>query len=305
MRLQRLTTRADGVTVPKQFCSLRSGRSLLQDTVARALQLTPRARVVVVVVDAQAPWWRPQLADLPPENVLVQPGNRGTAIAVLFAVGAILARDPRARIAVLPSDHFLAQPGPLLATLQRALHRTALDRQCLHLLGIEPDSPDTEYGWVVPGADLGRGVVRVERFVEKPAAPVAAALMAAGALWHSFVLASAARAVWALGESVCSAATAALAAALATPSATRAQALAELWPSLPDLDFARHLLPGHEERLRMLRVPACGWTDLGTPARLGACVAQLLRQPGAQLTVRDPAIVDLVQAAREQHLVMA
>ena len=47
-RLRDLTTR-DGVSTPKQFCSLAGGRSLLGDALARAARVVPRKRVVVVV----------------------------------------------------------------------------------------------------------------------------------------------------------------------------------------------------------------------------------------------------------------
>ena len=46
-------------------------------------------------------------------------------------------------------------------------------------------------------------------------------------------------------------------------------ALAGLYEVLPTLDFSRQVLQGRESLLRVLRVPACGWTDLGTPDRVG------------------------------------
>jgi hypothetical protein len=48
------------------------------------------------------------------------------------------------------------------------------------------------------------------------------------------------------------------------------QDLAPLYSSLVAKDFSRDLLHRAEARLRVLRVPACGWADLGTPERLAA-----------------------------------
>ena len=42
-------------------------------------------------------------------------------------------------------------------------------------------------------------------------------------------------------------------------------------------DFSRDVLQGSEDSLRLQPVPPCGWTDLGTPARVAACLALLQR----------------------------
>ena len=45
------------------------------------------------------------------------------------------------------------------------------------------------------------------------------------------------------------------------------EALQELFGRLPEYDFCLQRDPS---RLRLVAVPACGWTDLGTPARLAS-----------------------------------
>jgi hypothetical protein len=42
----------------------------------------------------------------------------------------------------------------------------------------------------------------------------------------------------------------------------------DLYRDLPLIDFSRQVLQGAESMLRVLRVPRCGWNDLGTPKRL-------------------------------------
>ena len=49
-------------------------------------------------------------------------------------------------------------------------------------------------------------------------------------------------------------------------------ALGELYERLPNLDFSRDVLEGAEDTLRVLAVPGCGWSDLGTPQRVVECV---------------------------------
>jgi mannose-1-phosphate guanylyltransferase len=50
-------------------------------------------------------------------------------------------------------------------------------------------------------------------------------------------------------------------------------AATDLYRDLPEVDFSRHILQGADSMLRVLQVPRCGWSDLGTPKRL----AQTLR----------------------------
>src|SRR5690606_11948456 len=103
-RLRALTTKPCGTAVPKQFCSLDGGRSLLEQAILRASTLVPRERSCTIVAQQHRQWWSecPELTRLPPRNLLVQPRNRGTGIGVLYSVLHILARDPDARIVMLP-----------------------------------------------------------------------------------------------------------------------------------------------------------------------------------------------------------
>ena len=50
--------------------------------------------------------------------------------------------------------------------------------------------------------------------------------------------------------------------------------LSSLYEQLPQIDFSRDVLEVFSSSLRLVRVPACGWSDLGTPKR----VAETLRR---------------------------
>lgn len=280
-RLAELTTDRHGVVVPKQFCSLRGGRSLLLDAIDRALRLAPRERVVAVVAAEHERWWRPQLACLPAANVVVQPENRGTTAGLALPLATVLARDPEANVAVLPSDHFVRRPDVLTRVMQSALAHSAAHADQVVLLGIEPDGPDTEYGWIVPAGDGGVGEARprdVFAFVEKPPLPRAAALLQGGAVWNSFLFAGRAATVHGLCARHAAATVAAIDAAVARPAAERAIALDTVYRSLPTQDFSKVVLHGSASRLRVVMVPECGWTDLGTPRRVADCLAVLERR---------------------------
>src|SRR5512147_1706981 len=112
-RLRSLTTTAVGVAVPKQFCSLRGGPSLLHDAVRRAESIAPAERICTIVAKQHSRWWEDVLKLLPERNVIVQPDNRGTGVGILLPLLRIMMRDPDARVVLLPSDHHVRDEAVL------------------------------------------------------------------------------------------------------------------------------------------------------------------------------------------------
>ena len=268
-RLRRLTTDGTGNAVPKQFCSLRNGPSLLQHALHRAENLAPRRRICAVVARQHARWWRDSLSSLPAPNIVVQPENRGTAVGILLALLHILERDSIARVLVLPSDHHVTDELALSGAMARAVVRLRKEPEALVLLGMPPDDADTELGYIVPAAGGADGVARVANFIEKPSPPEARVLISRGALWNSFIIAAHAPTLLALFTARDPALVARMQAAVKSSRGGDNSALSGLYDVLPTLDFSSQVLHGREALLRVLRVPACGWTDLGTPERVG------------------------------------
>lgn len=273
-RLSELTRLGNGASVPKQFCSLTGGPSLLQDTLARAARIVPAERTLAIVAAEHRLWWHDELAELPEENVVEQPLNRGTAAGVLLPLLEILRRDPEATVVMLPTDHFVADEAVLEQAIRRGLGEVRRNPEEIVLLGIAPDAPDSEYGWVVPGGEASDDAFRVRSFVEKPPREFAEQLMLRGGVWNSFLMVASGRALRALYLRRRPSLLHALALApRRSDGSLDPVALARLYASIPSSDFSRELLQGSEDRLRLVTVPACGWSDLGTPARLAACVA--------------------------------
>ncbi len=292
-RLAGLTRLDDGSTAPKQFCSLRGGRSLLGDALRRALRISPFERTLVVVAERHRAYWEAELRHLPRENILVQPLNRGTTSGVLLPLLTVLRRDHDARVVLLPSDHFVANERILADSVGAALFALAAQPASVVLLGITPDGAETDYGWIVPGP--ARGSLRsVDSFVEKPPAPLARELYERGGLWNSFLLTARGLSLAALFAEQTPDLFEAFEQALGCATSRQAEALRELYEGLPNSDFSRAVLQNSPERLRVLRVPPCGWTDLGTPARVADCVRRFPQRRRA----REPrCVVDLSQRA--------
>lgn len=267
-RLQQLTIER-GVPRPKQYCSLRGGRSLLQTALTRAGNVVPRERTLVVVANQHERFWRTDLAGFPARNIIVQPRNRGTSAGILLPLLEVLARDAEAHVLLLPSDHEVAKESVMASSMRRAMDALAGPHSGVTLLGISPDGPESDYGWIVPAA---LGDRRVARFVEKPEPLLARELLAYGAVWNSFLLAATGAALLELFERRLPSLVARFREAAAQPEAL-ATRLEALYATLPTSDFSREVLQGSEEHLRLEVVPPCGWTDLGTPERVLACLA--------------------------------
>ncbi|MHC5211701.1 MAG: sugar phosphate nucleotidyltransferase [Planctomycetota bacterium] len=271
-RLEGLT-RAGGQPIPKQFCSFCSDRSLLGDTLARARRQLPVDHVVVVVAEQHRCWWERDLTEVPPENVVVQPMNRGTAAGLLTGALRIAHHDREASTIVMPSDHFVRDEDVLDHTLDGVFAEAERWRQSVVLLGITPDEPDTGYGWIVPGEMSASRSAPVRTFVEKPERALAERLMRAGALWNSFLLAARVEVLLELYDQTLPWMMWLFRFGPRGPRREEAW-YRDIYGGLPSKDVSRDILERCTDRLRVARAPHMGWSDLGTPERLARCLAR-------------------------------
>jgi len=269
-RVRGLTRDRWGHAAPKQYASIDGSTTLLGITVERAKKLSPLERIVPIVAEQHQRWWATELAEIPPENVIVQPENRGTAAGILLPLLWITERDPDALLVILPSDHGVASEDTLHTAIMNALLGTASARAGLVLLGVTPERPEPGYGWILPRPGERDGLHPIATFREKPDAAAAASLLGRGALLNSFILIADGRFLLNLFETDLP--------QLWQPlhpvfdegwdRPERNRDLSRLYRSIPVLDFSKDLLERSAEKLWVYPVPACGWLDLGTPDRL-------------------------------------
>jgi mannose-1-phosphate guanylyltransferase len=275
-RLQALTRDADGVSVPKQFCSLQGGPCLLEDALQRASNVAPFRRLCAVVAAQHRRWWEPLVGNLPEQNAIVEPHNRGTAHGVLLSLLHIRARDPDAHVVLLPADHYVADEATLATSLRRAAELARSNDRAVYLLGIEAEIPDPELGYILPSPRRFSGSpTQVVQFVEKPTVARAMALIDQGALWNAFIIAGSVSALLRLFDSSFSSAIALIGHLAERRIEVQAARLEQLYERLPSVDFSHGVLQSREATLQVLPVPRCGWTDLGTPQRVGVTLQRL------------------------------
>lgn len=169
---------------PKQFLELAGPQPLLVQTIHRLSELIPTDRVLVVTSAALADRTRAALPQLPPENVLAEPRAASTGPALAWATATAARRDPDASLLSLHADWFVGDDAAFRDTAATALGvAERLDR--LVTVGVEATRPEESYGYIVPGEALDPDAREVDRFVEKPSADNARALIADGALWNT------------------------------------------------------------------------------------------------------------------------
>ena len=173
---------------PKQLLNIVGRDTMLRQTTGRLAPLFPPSRLWVVTNSEQAADVRRQLPRLPAAHILSEPVGRNTAAAIGLAAAHLLhhclGKENDALMAVLPADHYIAQPEQYLQVVRAALH-VAHAPGSLVVLGIPPSRPETGYGYIERGtANRLRAeripVFTVRRFTEKPSLGRAQRYVASG-----------------------------------------------------------------------------------------------------------------------------
>jgi mannose-1-phosphate guanylyltransferase len=154
---------------PKQFLRIFDGRSLIEMTFTRVSRLLDAESIFVSTNEQYRDLVHEHLPSMPEVNILTEPARRNTAPAIALCCFTIESRDQAGPtcIAILPSDHFIADEAEFVRVLDRAF-AFAEQSSMLVTIGIEPTEPNTGYGYLDIGEVIDCDVARVERFVEKP-----------------------------------------------------------------------------------------------------------------------------------------
>jgi mannose-1-phosphate guanylyltransferase len=170
---------------PKQFLPLGGDgvETLLQASVRRMGALVGVEQVLIVTSAQHAELVREQLPSLPAANVLLEPVGRNTAPCLAWAAAHVRRRAAKAVIAAVPADPHVGDEQAYVAALDRAL--SAAEAGPIATIGIVPTRPETGYGYLELGPEVGTGVRQVAAFVEKPTSERAERFLAGGNhLWN-------------------------------------------------------------------------------------------------------------------------
>ncbi|MGY2293211.1 mannose-1-phosphate guanylyltransferase/mannose-6-phosphate isomerase [Pseudomonas sp. SDO528_S397] len=257
--------------MPKPFMRMRDDQSLLQKTFLRASHL-PGVESVVTVTNRDLLFRT--LDDYRVVNkkhldldLLLEPFGRNTAAAI--AVAALHVQEhfaSDAQLLILPADHLILDEDAFAEAVSQA--RALADEGYLVTFGIQPDRPETGFGYIEQGDALGQGF-RVKRFVEKPDLATAQGYLDGGKhVWNAgmfcFKAATLLDELAAHAPAVLDAARAALehSQSLKNNSCRQRELSAEGFGTAPDVSIDVALM----EKSRQVAVVPCdiGWSDIGS-----------------------------------------
>lgn len=169
---------------PKQFLSLVSEKTMIQETLLR-LEGMEHSEPVVVCNEAHRFIVAEQLSELNVKSpkIMLEPLARNTAPAIAAACFGVMAKDKDGVVIILPSDHVIKNKTAFQNAVKKAVEQA--EKGYLVTFGIVPTEPNTGYGYIKTSSETD-GVCELEKFVEKPNLETAKEYLADGNYsWNS------------------------------------------------------------------------------------------------------------------------
>lgn len=151
--------------------------ALIRQTLDCIESLVPPERVFVVTGKEGRTCLQNAGTALHPDNIIVEPVARNTALCIALAAAYIKKKDSDAITVVLPSDHHIGDLEKFKAVLHAGIG-VAAEKNGLVTIGLTPEYPETDYGYIQADEPLpvsfsghpgnGFGLFRVKTFAEKP-----------------------------------------------------------------------------------------------------------------------------------------
>lgn len=184
---------------PKQFLDiLGTGKTLIQHTFDRFSKLIPKENFLVVTSVNYKDLVLEQLPKLKEEQVLQEPLRRNTAPCIAYAAYKIKSKNPDANLIVAPSDHLILKEEEFIQQIKAGIE-FAKDKNALLTLGIQPNRPETGYGYIqVKNKEEFNSLdnlYKVKTFTEKPDEEMAKVFIDSGEFfWNSGIF------IWSLSS---------------------------------------------------------------------------------------------------------
>lgn len=170
---------------PKQFHDmLGTGESLIQRTFNRIEQLIPSENILIATNKRYENLVLEQLPKTSQRQLLLEPAMRNTAPCILYAALKIYQQNPEGVMLVAPSDHWIENEAEFIKNIETSF-KTCAQQDILMTLGIQPNSPNTGYGYI-QFENNSSEIKKVKNFTEKPKLETAKQFLNSGDyLWNA------------------------------------------------------------------------------------------------------------------------
>jgi len=172
---------------PKHLLSITNSRSLLQNTFDRVQLVTSLDKIFVIPEESHSEHVYEQLSELNRSNILVEPGRRGTASCIAWALSEISKRKFKDEpVLFLWADSLIRDNNGFAASALKA-GEVAEAHKTIVFIGAEPTYPSTGMGYMHKGNVLNgwSDVYELKGFKEKPDSKLAGQYLKSGEyLWN-------------------------------------------------------------------------------------------------------------------------
>ncbi len=279
---------------PKQYCTFIGTRSMLRHTIDRIESLIAPDRLLTVISQEHLAYAKEQLRDRAPATVVVQPSLRDTAPGILYPLLRLDSLDPDATVAIFPSDHFVLEEDRFMQYVRYAGEFVSAFPRSLLLLGVEPNHPGEDYGWIeIDQINKERGWQNIHaalNFVEKPAPGDEAVLLNRRSLWNTMVC-------------VCRVSVLLNHFRTFTPDIYKAfqgirrcldtpeeqTEAKKAYAAIPSINFSHAILEQNPPGLCVLKMSHVHWSDWGQPVRILTDLERFAKERTSRSSARRPA----------------
>ena len=170
---------------PKQFHDMLGvGQSLIQRTFERINDLVPSENILIATNERYEGLVLEQLPKTTKNQLLLEPAMRNTAPCILYAALKIYNQNPDAVMLIAPSDHWIDDETEFTKNIKTSFNECS-EKDILMTLGIQPDSPNTGYGYIQFEENFSE-IKKVKNFTEKPNLETAKKFIESGDyLWNA------------------------------------------------------------------------------------------------------------------------
>lgn len=168
---------------PKQFLNIIENKSLIEQTIDRALKITSEDNIFIITGKRYKNVFEKYMPSF--KNIIFEPIGRDTAAAIALGAVSIKEKIGNAAIAILPADPIIKNEDLFIKTMENAID-TSINTNNVVVIGINPNRAETGYGYIKIHDNIKDDIYNVDKFVEKPNYEKACKFLEEGNyLWNS------------------------------------------------------------------------------------------------------------------------
>lgn len=153
--------------LPKQFLSLTSDNTMLQDTILRLpTQSTSKPMLICNEDHRFLAAEQMRAANIEHSGIVLEPVGRNTAPAIAVAAMLAMQNNEDPLLLILAADHLIGDHAAFASAITQAQKLASSGK--LVTFGIVPTEAHTGYGYIKAGSKIDNAGFNVAEFVEKP-----------------------------------------------------------------------------------------------------------------------------------------